>query len=130
VFVDQIQADAPHTFDLVYHQIGTWENLPAGTLWPPPAQPGFKYLTQATARTNTTNGSILQTKVTADWHPAITLAGDGSTQLITGYGILKTTEDRVPLLLQRRRTQRTTFVWAISLDGTPWLATAPFAIHQ
>jgi hypothetical protein len=32
---------------------------------------------------------------------------------------LKTTEDRTPILLQRRRAQNTAFVWAISLDGSP-----------
>jgi hypothetical protein len=38
--------------------------------------------------------------------------------LITGYGLLKTTEDLVPVLLQRRRAANAAFVWAISLEGS------------
>ena len=37
--------------------------------------------------------------------------------MITGYGILKTTEDHAPVLVQRRNTRQTAFVWAIALDG-------------
>jgi hypothetical protein len=53
------------------------------------------------------------------WHPAIKLAGNQPTEIITGYGILKTTEAIAPILLQRRHTQSTAFIWAISLDGAP-----------
>src|SRR6185437_15382182 len=48
VIVDQIEADAPHTFDLAYHQIGAWENLPAGAPWSSTAGAGYKYFTGAT----------------------------------------------------------------------------------
>jgi hypothetical protein len=119
VVVDQIDATAPHTFDLAYHQIGTWDNPPAGQPWNAPSRAGFKYFTRATTRSEGNDGMTLRTRVNDTWQPAITLAGDGSTEVITGYGILKTTEDRVPLLLQRRHAQRTTFVWAVSVDGSP-----------
>jgi hypothetical protein len=38
---------------------------------------------------------------------------------MTGYGIWKTTEDKVPMLVQRRHEQQTAFIWAVALDGSP-----------
>ena len=118
VFVDQIQADAPHTFDLVYHQMGVWENLPAGEVWPSPTVPGYKYFTQTKTR-NSTEAVVLRTKLADYGTAAVILGGGEATEIITGCGILKTTEDLVPMLVQRRRAQNTAFVWAVSLDGAP-----------
>jgi oligo-alginate lyase len=119
VFIDQIEADAPHTFDLAYHQIGTWENLPAGNPWSSKSGAGYKYFTDAKSRGADKTGLALKTKIRGDWEPAITLAETTPTEVITGYGIWKTTEDKVPMLVQRRHGLRTTFVWAVSLDGAP-----------
>jgi hypothetical protein len=122
VFVDQIDADAPHTFDLAYHQVGTWENPPAGKPWSSKSGAGYKYLTDATSTTDDhSNGGTraFKTKVRDDWEPAVELAQTIPTEVITGYGIWKTTEDKVPMLVQRRHAQRTAFVWAVSLEGTP-----------
>jgi hypothetical protein len=119
VFVDQIEADAPHTYDLAYHQMGTWENLPAGTPWAHSSAPGYQYFTKATTRIST-GGATLQTKVPELGNVAITLAGGGEpTEIVTGYGLMKTTEDLVPMILQRRHAQNTAFVWGVSLDGNP-----------
>jgi hypothetical protein len=122
LFVDQVQADAPHTYDLAYHQRGRWTDGPTSAAalwraWSPPAAPGYSRLTQTITRADGTNGQTLRTSVNDQWQPAIILAPGEATQVITGYGILKTTEDRVPVLLQRRRAQNTAFVWAISLEG-------------
>ena len=118
LFVDQIQADAPHTFDLAYHQMGAWKNLPAGVAWSPPSVPGYKYFTQTTTR-NSADGGTLRTKLADGQSAAVILAGGELTEIITGCGILKTTEDLVPMLVQRRRAQNTAFVWAVSVDGAP-----------
>ena len=118
VFVDQIQADAPHTFDLAYHQMGVWEKLPAGTAWSPTSVPGYKYFMQTTTR-NSAAGATLRTKIAEDGSASVILAGGEMTEIITGNGILKTTEDLVPMLVQRRHAQETAFVWAVSLDDTP-----------
>ena len=48
----------------------------------------------------------------------ITLAETEPTEVITGYGIWKTTEDKVPMVVQRRHAQRTAYVWGVSLDGS------------
>ena len=119
VFIDQIDANAPHTFDLAYHQIGTWESLPAGKPWSSAAGSGYKYFSDTSAHEIDRGGLSLKTKISDNWAPAISLAETGPTEVITGYGIWRTTEDKVPMLLQRRHAQRTAFVWAISLDGEP-----------
>jgi hypothetical protein len=62
---------------------------------------------------------VFKTKTVGDWQAMITLAETDPTEVITGYGIWKTTEDKVPMVVQRRHAQRTTFVWAVSLDGSP-----------
>jgi hypothetical protein len=118
--VDQIEADAPHTFDLAYHQIGAWENLPAGAPWSSTAGAGYKYFTGATeVRDDHPDGSTwwFKTRIREDWEPLVALTRTTPTEVVTGYGIWKTTEDRVPMLIQRRHGQRTTYVWAVSLGG-------------
>ena len=118
VFVDQVQAGKPRTFDLAYHQAGAWKNLPAGQPWSAPAVAGYRHFTDTTVRANTATGLTLETDSAEVGPAAITLAGSEATEVITGYGILRTTEDRVPMLLQRRRAQATAFVWAVALDGS------------
>jgi oligo-alginate lyase len=119
VFIDQIEADAPHTFDLAYHQVGTWENLPEGKPWSSKERAGYKYFSDATVRNADATTLSLKTRTSDDWHPVITLVETSPTEVITGYGIWKTTEDRVPMVVQRRQGQRTAFVWGVSLDGNP-----------
>jgi hypothetical protein len=91
--------------------------LPHGEDWQPPAVPGYRYLKQASRRTLGAEGLTLRTAIRDNWKPAIVLAGGDSGEIITGYGPLKTTEQRVPWLLQRRRAQSTAFVWALSLNS-------------
>lgn len=117
VFVDQVAADQPRTLDLVYHQNGNWENLPDGETWKTPAGPGYKHFTDAKLHRVNSPSLTLHTRITKDWPATVTLAWNGETEVVTGYGILKTTEDRVPMLVQRRRAKDTTFVWAVSLDA-------------
>ncbi|MEI8288919.1 MAG: heparinase II/III family protein [Verrucomicrobiota bacterium] len=119
VFVDQVTADKPHTLDLVYHQNGTWGELPAGGAWATPKAVGYQYFTGTTQRTNDTPGLTLPLNIANGWRSTVALAEGEPTEVITGYGILKTTEDRVPMLVQRRRGEKTAFVWAVSLGGTP-----------
>jgi len=103
----------------VYHQIGTWEELPTGIPWTSPTNVGYRFFTGAKQLPAGPAALRLQTKLAEDWHAAITLAGDEATEVIAGYGLLKTTEDRVPMLLQRRQSKSTAFVWAVSLNDKP-----------
>jgi hypothetical protein len=118
VFIDQIDADAPHTFDLAYHQVGTWENLPAGEAWVSEKGAGYKYFTDTTVRHVELNELSLTTKVEENWNARITMAEMAPTEVVTGYGIWKMTEDKVPMVVQRRHAQRTAYVWAVSLDDS------------
>jgi oligo-alginate lyase len=119
VFIDQIEADAPHTFDLAYHQVGTWQDLPEGKPWSSKEGAGYKYVSDATVRNADATTLALKTRTSGDWQPVVTLAETSPTEVITGYGIWKTTEDKVPMVVQRRHAQRTAFVWGVSLDGNP-----------
>jgi hypothetical protein len=119
VFVDQIEADAMHTFDLAYHQVGTWEELPEGKPWSSNEGAGYKYFSEATVRVESSAKCALSTKISSSLHPWITLAETEPTDVVTGYGIWKTTEDKVPMLVQRRRGRQTVFVWGISFNGAP-----------
>ena len=119
VFIDQVSADAPHTFDLAYHQVGKWENLPEGRPWDSKGGAGYKYFTEAKFLSTTAATLTLKTKISGNWEGAITLAETAPTQVMAGYGIWKTTEDKVPMVVQRRFAQRTTFVWGVSMDGSP-----------
>ncbi|HWI56555.1 MAG TPA: heparinase II/III family protein, partial [Bacillota bacterium] len=126
VFVDQVRADAPHTFDLTYHQIGQWEKPASSGSAFAMSAPGYNHLSQSSLRSLGDDGLTLKTKLGSDCSPAIILAGNSSSEIISGYGILKTTEDLVPVLIQRQRAQQSTFVWAVALDGAPvTLRTAP-----
>lgn len=120
VFVDQIQADAAHTFDLAYHQVGKWEDLPAGKGWvSDTTRSGYKYFEGATAREADSGMVALATVTTNHWRVAVTLAETSPTEIITGSGIWKSTEDKVPMVVQRRHGRETAYVWAVSLDGAP-----------
>jgi len=118
VIVDQVRAAKPHVYDLVYHQMGVWDDLPAGGAWASPDAAGYKYFTQTTVRSNM-NVMTLKTKITADLTATITLNNVKPTYVITGYGILKSTEDLVPMMVLRRQADTTEYVWAVSLNNAP-----------
>ncbi|MGN6370489.1 MAG: heparinase II/III domain-containing protein [Phycisphaerae bacterium] len=120
VFIDQITSDTAHTYDLTYHQVGQWKDLPTGENWTPPAKtPGYAYFKSTTTRT-TDKGITLTTTHKHQSIPAsVVLAAGPETEIITGTGILQTTEDLVPMVMLRRKAKSTTYVWAISLDATP-----------
>jgi len=122
VIVDQVHADKEHVFDIACHLTGKWQTLPAGQPWTPPDIAGYKHIANATTRTSAA-GLTVSTDI------ALTLAGGAPTEIITGTGIGASTEDRVPVLLLRRKAKETAFVWAVSLDAKPvTLETAASAV--
>ena len=116
VFVDQVTCDRERLLDVVYHQRGKWTVLPIGDLWVPPDVDGYGYLKDATIRDST--HAFLGIDVRDDFATSVILAGQDHTQVITATGVGDHTEDRVPTVVFRRRTQKACFVWAISLDGS------------
>lgn len=118
VFVDQVQAVKEQVLDVACHVNGTWEDLPAGGEFEPPNASGYRHLQGTTERTSST-GMVLRFRGPDKSPRLIVLAGDAPTEVITGTGIGKDTSDRIPLVLFRRHAQQSTYVWGISLDGTP-----------
>jgi oligo-alginate lyase len=114
LFIDHITSEEEHTYDLALHLTGTWQNLPEGQPWTAPKKPGYQWFTNTTSRPST-QSSVLSTQSCT-----ITLAPhETPTELITGTGVLKTTADLTPMLLLRRKTKSTTYIWTLSLTPTP-----------
>jgi hypothetical protein len=119
VFVDQVKADRTRLLDVACHAIGAWTtNQPSGEPWASPQAPGYSRLTRTISRTASNGQLSFQTETETGRRTAMIVAVNGPTELITGHGLLKTTEDLVPVLLQRRRATNTAFIWALSLDGS------------
>ena len=108
---------------MAYHQTGEWVKAAteerAERPWPSPRTPGYVRLTQTSSRTIAGENLSLETKLTGSLNPIIAIASTSPTEIIAGYGILKTTEDLAPVLIQRRTTRQTAYIWAIALDGLP-----------
>jgi hypothetical protein len=117
VFVDRVEADKPHTFDLALHVNGRWRTAASGAAPALPARDGYQHLRDAAAA-KTGDGTALAVHVKPGWPVAIRLAGTEPTEVITGTGVGKSTEDRVPAAIFRRLAQKTTYVWAVALDGS------------
>lgn len=104
VFVDRVTADAPHTFDLATHIAGTWKDAAKGE----PLPVAYPHVQDAaTGRSLVTDSA------------ALSLAANEPTEIITATGPGKSTAERIPMSIFRRKARETTYVWAISLDGVP-----------
>lgn len=115
IVVDQIEADTNHVFDLVYHNRG--QLTAQGTPFKPDGQAGYSYLRDTASQVSSSQVQLrfdLRQGKPVWW----TLAGGESTTLITGTGVGKHTEDRVPLVIARREGKATTYAWCIYLGPT------------
>jgi len=108
VFVDQVQSDAPHTYDLAFHLAGKWDDIAAGPAPELQGREGYQHLRDV----KTTDSPVL----TAG-RVSVRLAPSDATQVIVATGPGKSTEDRVPMAIFRRKAQQTTYVWSATLDG-------------
>ena len=110
VFVDQVHSDKQHTYDLATHVNGRWKTRPSAEKVTLPATGGYQHLLDVSAYKG--DGATLGLDGVS-----IVLAGNEPTTVITGTGVGKNTEDRVPIAIFRRVAQDTTYVWAAALDG-------------
>lgn len=120
VFVDQVRSEEEHLYDLAYHNRGTWLRRPEGTPWTPPDKPGYKHLRDV--RRRETDGTVEAAwEVEGAGQVAYLLAGGTPTTVLTGTGVGRNAEDRVPLLIARRRARATVYVWTLTLgpEATP-----------
>lgn len=116
VITDHITCDTERTLDIAYHQRGAWEKLPEGTPWTPPDKPGYKYMKDATTR-STGKGISLTVKALEVGPVSITLEAGDPTEVITTTGVGAHVNDRVPMVIFRRKAKETTFVWSITRAG-------------
>jgi hypothetical protein len=116
LFIDQIRCDREHCLDIVYHNRGAWDVLPDGREWILPDKPGYEYLRDAKIR-ESGESIALFVSLGEDRRTAITLASDEPTKVITASGVGRHADDRVPMVIFRRRAKETAFVWCIGLDG-------------
>ena len=111
LFLDQARSEKPHVYDLAYHNHGRL--VPPGTPpFQPPDKPGYSYLRDT--RAEVTSGPIklrfdMDGGKTALW----ALAGGEPTTLITGTGVGRHTEDRVPLVVARHEGKVSAYIWCL-----------------
>jgi hypothetical protein len=118
VFVDQVRSGEEKTFDLAYHQRGTFQAPGEAAAWTTPAKPGYSQLRDAKALT-TSAGLELLSEPGKDQYARWVLAAGPETQVILGTGVGAHTEDRVPLVIARRKARETAYAWAVALGAKP-----------
>jgi hypothetical protein len=114
VVLDSVQCEMEHQMDLALHLQDAWQNLPTGTQWQPPATRGYSYLSEATIRSVEQTIS-LQVRHSRNNLITTTLASDAPFPLVTALGVGKHSEDRVPTLLLRRKSNSLRAVWVLHL---------------
>ena len=118
IFVDQVQADKRHTFDLACHYTGRWAKPAGGEKPGLPSKDGYQHLRDVSIL-RSSDGATLRLEGSGGGQGAIVLAGNEATQIITATGIGKSTEDRIPVAIFRRVALQATYAWAVALDGAP-----------
>ncbi len=114
VFLDQIASERQHVYDLAYHSRGQFTALPEAAKFEAPERTGYSYLRDTRAKFTDAPVQIgfdLGQRKLAGW----ALAGGEQTTVITGTGVGKHTEDRVPLVIARRHAKATAYLWCVCL---------------
>jgi hypothetical protein len=116
VFIDQIQSDKPHTLDLAYHNVGKFTAPADAPPFTAPKQPGYAHLrdTKGAAASSGFTLAFDEAGQRVQW----AMAGGEPTTFITGTGVGKHTEDRVPVVIARRQLASTAYLWCVALGAT------------
>ena len=152
VFLDLVNTEdgQARTLDLAYHPSGAWAAAaPSGNGVLPPDKPGYSYLRDLRVTTTAGPMSLAVTEKAppegAKPIPAhVVFAGSGAdapTSFWTGTGVGANTEDRVPIVIARRKTSSTAYAWAVTArpeTGAPTVDTVavlgadgkPLAAHE
>ncbi len=117
IFVDLVDADREHTFDLAFHSPGK-VSAPAETQpFTPPDKPGYSYL-----RDLRTLDSAAGLQLNFESNPKLTtqwaMAAGVPTTFLVGTGVGAHTEDRVPLVIARRKAKSTALRWALQIGDS------------
>ena len=112
LILDLVSADTEHTFDLAWHNTGTWTTPPAGVPVQAPQKPGYMHL-KDTVRVE---GDLPVIQASKDLAVALTVtSAPGETW--AGRGFNARDENR-PVAIIRRTHGRTALVgWALDLSG-------------
>ena len=114
LFIDQVRADKEHTFDLAYHNYGKLNALANAQPFTPASKPGYSYLrdTRSVISDKPLELSFDMAKAgTVKW-----LSGGGQAFThITGTGVGRHTEDRVPLVITRIKGKELAHPWALAI---------------
>ncbi len=119
IVVDQVIGEKEHLHDIAYHAQGTWQKRPGGQAWQPPDKPGYRYLRDCQIA-SATAGPVASVELEILGKPTLStigVVGEGSVQVITGTGVGHHAEDRIPVIIFRRKGNRMALVWWIGLDA-------------
>ena len=98
VFVDQVQADREHTFDLAYHNSGRLVTMFGGESATFTTRPGYIHL-QDVRRLRSSNSLALEFDLNGRRRSRWLMAGGSATDYYYSTGIGEHTADRVPCVL-------------------------------
>ncbi len=116
VFIDQVRAQREHTFDLAYHNVGRVAAPSAARPSTAPDKPGYSCLRDLRAL-DSTEGLSLDFDVGGGQKARWAMAGGEPTTYLTGTGVGAHTEDRVPVVIARRRARQATYLWGLGLGN-------------
>ncbi|MBI4323973.1 MAG: alginate lyase family protein [Chloroflexi bacterium] len=116
LFIDQVSATKEHVLDLAYHNLG--QAMPPGEAQPfdLPQKPGYSYLRDALTL-NTARGLQRPFALSGGQKVLWSMAGGQPSDYIIATGVGVHTEDRVPVVIARRRAKEAAYLWCVALDG-------------
>jgi len=116
VVLDEVRADKEHTFDLAYHNLGHCAAPADAQAFEPPKKPGYSYLRDAKTVAALPDGLVFD--LDGGKQARFAIAPGSPDSLIVATGVGAHTEDRVPVVIARRKGKEATYLWAVAL-GKP-----------
>lgn len=116
VFIDQVRSDASHVLDLAYHNQGSLTAMSGGTPWQSPTNAGYAHLRDMQS-VQSIEGNLVEFRAGGGKRVQWTMAGGETTTFVTGTGVGRHTEDRVPVVIARRQAKDTDYLWCVNLNS-------------
>ncbi|MGC8887303.1 MAG: heparinase II/III domain-containing protein [Verrucomicrobiia bacterium] len=116
VAIDIIESNTTNVYDIAYHQSGKLLAEIGKPVEKLSDKPGYSQLRSLRSLT-TANGIALNFKTPKGNDVGWMMVAGEPTQYITGSGIGKHTEDRVPIVIARRIATGTIFAWAVTIGA-------------
>ncbi len=117
VFIDQVDSEEEHVYDLVYHNRGEFIGTPGGDPYKAIEKPGYAYLRDVKSL-KSSSGLQFRFAMGEGKEVRWASAGGQPTAFITGTGVGRHTEDRVPLVISRRQRKSTAFLWCVFVGAS------------